>query len=112
MWCDRSICPPCSYSWLDNDTLVVCVIPEGLGPPPQKPGMPLGPKVQDNSTGKKTQNRTFTDLLKVGNGGLGTGHWGLVAGDWALCVVPTGRNGRSLERHVIELMLQPSDQKV
>lgn len=26
--------------------------------------VPLGPKVQDNSSGKKSQNRTWTDLLK------------------------------------------------
>ena len=36
----------CSYSWLDNETIVACVIPEGHGPAPQKPGMPLGPKIQ------------------------------------------------------------------
>lgn len=26
--------------------------------------MPLGPKVQDNTSGKRSQNRTYTDLLK------------------------------------------------
>jgi|LauGreSBDMM110SN_4_FD.fasta_scaffold254930_2 hypothetical protein len=60
-----------SYSWLDNDTIVACVIPEGHGPAPQKLGT-LGPKVQDNSTGKKMQSRTFTDLLKVGGVGIVT----------------------------------------
>lgn len=26
--------------------------------------VPLGPKVQDNTSGKRSQNRTYTDLLK------------------------------------------------
>lgn len=26
--------------------------------------MPLGPKIQDNTSGKRSQNRTYTDLLK------------------------------------------------
>jgi hypothetical protein len=26
--------------------------------------VPLGPKIQDNTSGKRSQNRTYTDLLK------------------------------------------------
>lgn len=26
--------------------------------------VPMGPKVQDNTSGKRSQNRTYTDLLK------------------------------------------------
>jgi hypothetical protein len=64
--------PPCpalptprSYGWLDNDTVVATVVPQGHGPPPQRPPVPPGPRIQDNSSGKKAQNRTFPDLLKV-----------------------------------------------
>lgn len=53
-----------SYNWIDDDTLVAAVIPDQAGPPPQRPPVPLGPKIQDNSSGKKSQNRTWTDLLK------------------------------------------------
>ncbi|PNW80332.1 hypothetical protein CHLRE_07g313122v5 [Chlamydomonas reinhardtii] len=52
------------YAWLDDDTLVAAVLPAGLSPPPAKPPLPPGPKVQDNTAGKKIQNRTWPDLLK------------------------------------------------
>ncbi|GLC33333.1 hypothetical protein PLESTB_000344900 [Pleodorina starrii] len=52
------------YAWLDDDTLVAAVLPGGLTAPPTRPGMPPGPKVSDNSAGKKAQNRTWPDLLK------------------------------------------------
>lgn len=42
------------------------MLPAGLSPPPAKPPLPPGPKVQDNTAGKKIQNRTWPDLLKVG----------------------------------------------
>lgn len=58
----------CSYAWLDNDTVVAAVVPKGHGPAPQRPPVPPGPRIQDNSSGKKAQNRTFTDLLKVSRG--------------------------------------------
>ncbi|KAG2450262.1 hypothetical protein HYH02_004773 [Chlamydomonas schloesseri] len=52
------------YAWLDDDTLVAAVLPAGLQPPPARPPLPPGPKVQDNTAGKKVQNRTWPDLLK------------------------------------------------
>lgn len=53
-----------SYEWIDNDTIVATVIPESFGQAPPRPPVPQGPKIQDNSDGKKSQNRTWTDLLK------------------------------------------------
>lgn len=53
-----------SYEWIDNDTIVATVIPDNIGQAPSKPQVPLGPKIQDNKVGKKSQNRTWTDLLK------------------------------------------------
>ncbi|GIL61918.1 hypothetical protein Vafri_16294, partial [Volvox africanus] len=52
------------YVWLDDDTLVAAVLPEGLTAPPPRPATPPGPKVSDNTAGKKAQNRTWPDLLK------------------------------------------------
>ncbi|GFR47310.1 hypothetical protein Agub_g8997, partial [Astrephomene gubernaculifera] len=53
------------YTWLDDDTLVAAVLPEGLQPPPGRPAEgPMGPKISDNTAGKKAQNRTWPDLLK------------------------------------------------
>lgn len=42
--------------WLAFSTPVLCMLP-----PLQ---VPSGPSIQDNSSGKKSQNRTWTDLLK------------------------------------------------
>ncbi|KAG1675325.1 hypothetical protein FOA52_015999 [Chlamydomonas sp. UWO 241] len=54
-----------SYSWLDDDTIIAAVLPtEDTRPAPLRPTSPMGPKVQDNSTGKMSQNRTYPDLLK------------------------------------------------
>lgn len=61
----HSSAPMPSYCWLDDNTIVATVLPAGLGAPPVKPLAPSGPKVQDNSSGKKSQNRTYPDLLKV-----------------------------------------------
>ncbi len=61
------------YSWIDDDYIVACVLPEGLAAPPARPPQPPGPRVQDNSTGKKAQNRTFPDLLKASRCGKGGG---------------------------------------
>ena len=40
-----------SYSWLDDDTLIACLVPENHDLPPTRPGMPLGPKIQVRSVG-------------------------------------------------------------
>lgn len=50
--------------WLDNETLVALVVPPGRGPRPQAPTVPIGPKIQDNTDGRVSQNRTYPDLLK------------------------------------------------
>lgn len=53
------------YVWLDDDTLIASVIPEGRGEAPAAPAVPVGPKISDNSSGSKSQARTYPDLLKV-----------------------------------------------
>ncbi|GAB4818840.1 hypothetical protein N2152v2_005886 [Parachlorella kessleri] len=52
------------YNWVDDETIVACVLPPGVGDPPPRPRAPLGPKIEDNSSGKKSQARTYPDLLK------------------------------------------------
>lgn len=52
------------YSWADDETIVAAVLPEGAGPPPSRAAFLAAPKVFDNSGGRKSQNRTWTDLLK------------------------------------------------
>ncbi len=54
----------CRPTWMGNDTIVAAVVPEGVGPAPVKPPSAIGPKVQDNTSGKKAQARTYQDLLK------------------------------------------------
>ena len=49
---------------MGNDCIVSAVVPAGVGPPPVKPPSAVGPKVQDNTSGKKAQARTYQDLLK------------------------------------------------
>lgn len=53
-----------SYSWLDADTILACVIPSDRGLPPKRPPTPRGPRVQSNSEGNVAQARTYADLLK------------------------------------------------
>lgn len=53
-----------SYDWVDDETLIASVVPEGTGPPPPTPPAPLGPRVEDNTEGRKSQSRTYPDLLK------------------------------------------------
>ncbi|KAG2482623.1 hypothetical protein HYH03_018465 [Edaphochlamys debaryana] len=52
------------YAWLDDSTLVAAVLPAGLTAPPSRPPLPPGPKISDNTAGRKSQNRTWPDLLK------------------------------------------------
>jgi dipeptidyl aminopeptidase/acylaminoacyl peptidase len=53
-----------NYSWLDDDTIVVCVIPSGREEAPTRPPTPRGPRVQSNGGGNVAQARTYADLLK------------------------------------------------
>lgn len=53
------------YVWLDDDTIVAAVLPICHTAPPPPPLMPPGPKISDNTAGRKAQNRTYPDLLKV-----------------------------------------------
>jgi len=52
------------YTWLDPDTIIASVIPDGHSEAPTKPAVALGPKIEDNSGGQKSQSRTYQDLLK------------------------------------------------
>lgn len=45
----------CSYMWVDNDTIGALVIPPERGAPPEKPPVPIGPNIQDNTSGKTSQ---------------------------------------------------------
>lgn len=69
----------CSYTWLDAHTIIAGVVPPGLGPAPSKPALPLGPKIEDNSSGKRSQARTFQDLLQVRHAGCQACHQPLCA---------------------------------
>ncbi|XP_024379189.1 probable glutamyl endopeptidase, chloroplastic [Physcomitrium patens] len=53
-----------SYSWVDDETIVVSTIPATRGAPPKKPLTPSGPKIQSNEEQLVVQNRTYQDLLK------------------------------------------------
>ena len=50
-------------TWLgDNRHLLAALVPEGRGPAPQEPRVPIGPNVQESS-GRLSQMATFQDLL-------------------------------------------------
>jgi dipeptidyl aminopeptidase/acylaminoacyl peptidase len=54
-----------NYAWVDGDTIVAAVVPEGrAGAAPAAPATPLGPRIEDNSGGSKAAARTFQDLLQ------------------------------------------------
>lgn len=53
-----------SYSWLNDDVIVACCIPEGRGQAPSRPQTPFGPRIQTNRGGNVAQARTYADLLK------------------------------------------------
>ncbi len=52
------------YLWLDDDTLIVPIVPPGRGPMPARPATPRGPRVQSSTAGVAAQARTYTDLLR------------------------------------------------
>ncbi|KAL6776823.1 hypothetical protein ACKKBF_B31065 [Auxenochlorella protothecoides x Auxenochlorella symbiontica] len=52
-----------SYDWMDSDTIIAALIPEDHPTLPVKPATVGGPKIEDNSSGKKSQARTYPDLL-------------------------------------------------
>lgn len=54
----------CRPTWLDDDHLIAPIVPADLQAAPVKPGASIGPKVQDNTSGKRAQTRTYQDLLK------------------------------------------------
>lgn len=49
--------------WVDNDTIGALVIPPERGAPPEKPPVPIGPNIQDNTSGKTSQVRQPTFYL-------------------------------------------------
>jgi hypothetical protein len=57
------------FEWLDDDTLVAAVVPDGRGERPKPPAVPVGPKVSDNADGRTSKARTYPDLLKSGHDG-------------------------------------------
>lgn len=56
-----------SYSWLDTNTIAVCVVPENRAVRPARSPTPRGPRVQTNTGGVVAQARTYADLLKDGH---------------------------------------------
>lgn len=53
-----------NFVWVNDSTLLVCIIPLTRGNPPKKPLVPFGPKIQSNEQENVIQVRTFQDLLK------------------------------------------------
>ena len=54
-----------SYSWLNDDELLCCVIPKDRSKKaPRRPKTPLGPRIESNVAGNVRQARTYADLLK------------------------------------------------
>lgn len=52
------------YAWCSDTEIVALRIPRGRGEAPQRPAVPPGPRIQDNSHAGKSQGRTFPDLLR------------------------------------------------
>eukprot|EP00889_Picochlorum_renovo_P003510 jgi/Picre1/30540/NNA_005903.t1 len=52
------------YAWIDESNIVVPIIPPNLGPSPTEGRPSFGPRIEDNTGGKKSQTRTYQDLLK------------------------------------------------
>ena len=52
------------YAWVSDTEIVALRIPKNRGKEPQRPAVPPGPRIQDNSHAGKSQGRTFPDLLR------------------------------------------------
>jgi dipeptidyl aminopeptidase/acylaminoacyl peptidase len=53
--------------WMpDQKTLLVKLVPEGMGSPPPEPTVPIGPSIQE-STGEKGQSSTYENRDTLGN---------------------------------------------
>jgi dipeptidyl aminopeptidase/acylaminoacyl peptidase len=53
-----------SPAWFDASTLVAAFVPDGRGPEPAEPGVPVGPVIEE-TTGREAPARTYQDLLKT-----------------------------------------------
>lgn len=60
----ETVCMRCRPTWIDDDFMIAPVVPAAFQAAPVKPAASIGPKVQDNTSGKKAQTRTYQDLLK------------------------------------------------
>ncbi|XP_047309328.1 probable glutamyl endopeptidase, chloroplastic [Impatiens glandulifera] len=50
--------------WVNESSLLICIVPLSRGNPPKKPFVPTGPKIQSNEQKSVSQVRTFQNLLK------------------------------------------------
>ena len=51
--------------WVNDNTIGALVIPEGRGAAPEKPPIPIGPNIQDNSSGKTSQVHFTSESLTL-----------------------------------------------
>jgi dipeptidyl aminopeptidase/acylaminoacyl peptidase len=52
--------------WMpDSRRVLLTIIPDGRGPVPEPPGVPIGPEVLETTPGKFTKTATYEDLLKT-----------------------------------------------
>lgn len=58
---DAAYGPP--FQWIDGRSLLVRTVPEGRGPAPERPSVPVGPVIQE-TLGEEAQARTYQDLLE------------------------------------------------
>ena len=56
-----------ALQWMpDQKTLLVKLVPKGMGPPPPEPVVPIGPSIQE-TTGEKGQSSTYENRDTLGN---------------------------------------------
>ncbi len=58
-----NLCAEAAPAWLDAETLLCTIRPEGQGAPPEEPRVPAGPVIQEN-LGEKAAAVTYQDLLE------------------------------------------------